>query len=1633
MNRLFAATALAMQALTALAVNPIITHKYSADPNAFVWNDRLYVMCSHDTDNQEGFDMHDYILLSTDDLVNWTDHGDVFKGGKDVSWCWNLYAPGLAMKNGKFYLYFPNAGGPIGVAVADRPEGPYVDPLGKPLIAWDMPGCDSAWVFDPAAFVDDDGEAYLYFGGNGESMARGIRLNSDMISAQFPAVTLKASKDGNEATGMPSFFEASYMHKHNGKYYFSYSANFPDRGASIDYAIGDSPLGPFEWKGAMLPNFNDNWWNNNHASVVEFRGKSYILYHSRLLTGRIGHGLVNERSVSIDELRYNDDGTIVPVVPTHEGPKQLKPLDPFRRNLAATICEDSGVEVTMAGNETSKQSVVTVLGDGSWLRYAGFHADAVPERVTVRCRAYDSATLEIRKFAVDGELIASVAISDTDRSFRRFTAPVRAFGAVDCDLYFVFKGAARGVEFADYMFTTGGAEADFGDTPAIDDATPKHGVSWYRKGLVLVDAVAAAAGEAKIGPFRSAGDCVSGWDGVNTNEGVLNRRDYNLDAWADDAVYKKALWSWNWLSVTIDNLKPGVEYVVEWHCAEAYFGVQGGDAGAQASRAFSVYAGSGASEDMFAKAVAEGVEFSDGKMIPGRPYCFWSKATADAEGKITVRAERGALEPVFSALAVWGPESTQPTTDVPDDDEQDDLPTGNGLLMKVFEFGDAGVCAANFIERNLDWSGASVVSGFEKVNTTNGWKKGMMVAYRGYIWNRSDSDVNWVFFESFDSAAMLKIDGKIVLNDGRYENTTLAAVVLSPGAHSFEARFASYGDNGGPSTMSWQGWNGCPGLGFAVNWEGNDNYWIPGNYDPMSNPDVFTANNPGGEEYRPEPEPYVALCPQRGRPVVANGTMLTESGRPMRGCCITTTNDGNPPTRAGLATVRDVGLNVVHYYAECSPEGYVSGSGGVAPGYSVKELDRAVALTRELGLYLVLNLYEPPGTYNYDWAMDFWKFYAARYKDETHVIYEIHNEPVSWSPPYAGKRTIDGQPDALQMNVDLFKYIRSVAPDTPVLLFSYSVIYGELGRDIVSDVTSFEQAVGGGPADIWSNACIAFHGYGGALGTREPVLYLKERGYPLFMAEYYSAVWGEGPEGVDNSILTGFCEDNGISWMSFLFTPPAPWGHDITDPARFANHIDAAGIGWMPDYGEWPRPRAPFSGESREIGLFKDGRISDSMTIWAEEFDVGANGVTYFDTTRGNAGGGARTETDADIRNVGGTIWVDLSEGEWVEYTFLVQEAGYYNVTLRTGSRVAGSVIDMTMGFAEIGKMALPQGDNAEERSIDCFLPVGRQKLRVKMTSGSASVDWVRFSPVTSGIVPDGDYLFVNRETGLQLVNGNGGLVQGEATTENAGVLELKNLGAGQYRITSKVGGVLQRNWSSGDSAGFVGWGWDYPEANQRWILRPADDGMYLRLACADDGHDFSVAEGGIGARALQSISRFGGELSRQWIVTPAGGPSQKVRMRPGDTPVTLEAQTLDEARHLAAVGYEVFLSDEDVSAGLKGEYFEIGVRQASGRYALGVDLNPASVRAPHVAALRPGVLLQNQNGAGGRRMSIRIENALKGLWYGIESTDDLMQPFADDDNSYVRAAEDGSLVLETTGGGSQAFFRAKVLPALDR
>src|SRR5690606_23089888 len=146
------------------AHNPIATQIFTADPNAVVYGDRVYVYTSHDIDNQDNFDMVDSIAFSSDDMVNWQDHGVIIHADS-LPWATNLYAPGACSRNDKYYLYIPNSGSGIGVAVADDPGGPFVDPLGVALLTKSFPNANVPWLFDPACFVDDDGQGYLYFGG----------------------------------------------------------------------------------------------------------------------------------------------------------------------------------------------------------------------------------------------------------------------------------------------------------------------------------------------------------------------------------------------------------------------------------------------------------------------------------------------------------------------------------------------------------------------------------------------------------------------------------------------------------------------------------------------------------------------------------------------------------------------------------------------------------------------------------------------------------------------------------------------------------------------------------------------------------------------------------------------------------------------------------------------------------------------------------------------------------------------------------------------------------------------------------------------------------------------------------------------------------------------------------------------------------------------------------------------------------------------------------------------------------------------------------------------------------------------------------------------------------------------------
>ncbi len=295
--------------------NPFISHMYTADPSARVFNDTLYVYPSHDPDTATWFNMVDWHVFSTTDMKTWTDHGVALRLA-DLSWAKKYaWAPDCAFYNGRYYFYYPVDQNFIGVAIGNRPYGPFKDPLGRPLITRQTPGVvNNRDLIDPAIFIDDDQKAYLIFGQNDVNI---VRLNEDRVSF---ADTVRVIQ------GVYHFFEAIWMHKYQGKYYLSYSGD-----DKILYGIGDSPYGPFEYKGMILDKMNSG---TNHHSIVEYKGQWYLFYHNADLyfskhkedDGSLGWKGVHpfRRSICVDYLYYNEDGTIQQVVPTKTGVEKIE-------------------------------------------------------------------------------------------------------------------------------------------------------------------------------------------------------------------------------------------------------------------------------------------------------------------------------------------------------------------------------------------------------------------------------------------------------------------------------------------------------------------------------------------------------------------------------------------------------------------------------------------------------------------------------------------------------------------------------------------------------------------------------------------------------------------------------------------------------------------------------------------------------------------------------------------------------------------------------------------------------------------------------------------------------------------------------------------------------------------------------------------------------------------------------------------------------------------------------------------------------------------------------------------------------------------------------------------------------------
>lgn len=291
-------------AQTALPPNPIITNIYTADPSAHVWKDgRLYLYPSHDIAPPKGCDLMDqYHVYSTADMVNWTDHGEILRASQ-VPWGRPeggfMWAPDCAFRNGTYYYYFPHPTGAgdlwnstwkIGIATSKKPTGDFT-------VQGYIPGIES--LIDPCIFIDDDSIAYFYQGGGGRCLGGKLKENMMEIDGQMQPMV-----------GLTDFHEGTWIHKRNGIYYLSYPDNTDPGGNQMRYAMSSSPLGPWTSKGVYM---EQTGCGTNHGSIVEFKGEWYAFYHNSILSG-------NDclRSVCVDKLYYNADGTIQIVKQTRE-------------------------------------------------------------------------------------------------------------------------------------------------------------------------------------------------------------------------------------------------------------------------------------------------------------------------------------------------------------------------------------------------------------------------------------------------------------------------------------------------------------------------------------------------------------------------------------------------------------------------------------------------------------------------------------------------------------------------------------------------------------------------------------------------------------------------------------------------------------------------------------------------------------------------------------------------------------------------------------------------------------------------------------------------------------------------------------------------------------------------------------------------------------------------------------------------------------------------------------------------------------------------------------------------------------------------------------------------------------------
>ena len=453
---------------------PLFQTKFTADPAPLVVGDTLFLYTSHDASpedipdlnekNSAGFFMYDWLLWSTTDMVNWTEHGAV-ASLKDISWrsrdngAWAIQT---VERNGKYYLYAPLHGHGIAVLVADTPYGPFKDPLGKPLV-WQREHWDD---IDPSVFTDDDGQAYMYWG---NPHVYCVKLNEDMISTsgdifvlnpqdgvmrpvkeEGAKINLRIPGSEKAAWKVKNYQEGPWFYKRNGKYYLGYATTCCPE--ALGYAMSDSPMGPWEWKNYIMKPTNRD--RGNHPGICDFQGHSYVFgqdYDLMHLNTFVHH---ERRSVSGKEITYNADGTIqeIPYWLDQEPMKQLKWFNPYQCVEAETMAWGNGLKSAKMGIQntgvikdmplsTGKRNMyIFDIDEGEFIKLCGVDFGKGAKRFSIRSASTGQCDVTIRIDSQDGPVVGKVKITGTGSvdNYKEFSCKIKGAKGVQ-HLFFCFS------------------------------------------------------------------------------------------------------------------------------------------------------------------------------------------------------------------------------------------------------------------------------------------------------------------------------------------------------------------------------------------------------------------------------------------------------------------------------------------------------------------------------------------------------------------------------------------------------------------------------------------------------------------------------------------------------------------------------------------------------------------------------------------------------------------------------------------------------------------------------------------------------------------------------------------------------------------------------------------------------------------------------------------------------------------------------------------------------------------------------------------------------------------------------------------------------------------------------------------